>query len=228
MFRYCKGWFVGAFCLAMGLAEEVVDYDLWEVTPFFVNNTSSSLGETLRNDNIDYVGTYALGVNVGRVLLHDVGGKPLDGVLTMGLLWHDEQGFQDNFLHHTVLFKGVWKEFPWSNHMRTLVEIGTGASFTWRISRAEQENRSTDGQFRGSRNLLNYNEFSLGFHTGDLVKLTTGKELESLEKVWFMMGIIHRSGAWGAWGKSRNPATGETEGVLGALNSYYFGIKTTF
>jgi len=207
------------------------ELDNWEITPFYVKNTSNSLGETLAHSEIDYVDTYALGLNVGRVVMRDVLDQPLDAAITVGTIWHRENGFQDDFLQHTVLFKWIWRSFPWNGRVRTIGEVGTGASFSWRIAKAEQENRSVgdEGLYKESRNLLNYNEFSLGFNLADIGELVSGgKNMDSLEKAWLMMGIVHRSGAWGFWGDGYNPESGEREGVQGAWNAYYLGVKKTF
>jgi len=230
MFKSLKYIWMMILSASLAFAQYTEAYDLWEVTPFYVINTSNTLAESLRHEDIDYLDSYALGVNFGKVLIRDPWGLPVDGIATTGLIWHNEAGFQDNFLQHTVLLKWSWKQFPWSFHLRTRFEIGTGASFTWKISEAEQKNRTVDGQYEGSRHLLNYNEFSLGFNVQDLIGLVNSeaRDNESLDRLWLMMGITHRSGAWGLWGESTHPVTCERQGVEGAWNAYYIGLKKTF
>jgi len=202
---------------ATSLVVEPAPKKLWEVTPMMSVSTSNNVGELLVPIDPTLLAQFSYGVNVGRVIKEDIFDGKGDIVMTLGAHYHDERGVDHNTAQNTILFKAVWKSFPWNHKVRTIAEVGTGASYTWRILEGEKQNRSG----RESRNLLNYNEFSLGFNLGDLIGF------DSLDDSWLMLGIMHRSGARGVWG-SYTDEDGSEQPMKGAYNAYYSGVKVRF
>jgi hypothetical protein len=187
----------------------------WEITLLYFQGTDNSLGE-LVSGKVDALSYNGVGVNVGRVILRDFQGWPLDLVASIGTLYHHELGDQSDTLQNTFMVKLAWKQFPWNEYVRTRIEAGTGVSYAWSIPMTEQINQ--DG--RSSANLLNYNEINLGLHMQDLTKLFTGREHDFLEDTWLMGGILHRSGAWGFYGDDSNG-----DPIEGGSNYLWIGLR---
>ena len=160
--------------------------------------------------NVDQ--TDVLGLEVGRTLIKEPGGLPMDIAAFVGVVQHREKGFQDDFLQFNAYAKLHYWGFPWDSKVRTRLGFGAGLSYAEHIP--ETELREQAGKGRGTWKLLNYLEPTIDFRLGDLIPA------RSLRDTYVGAGVSHRSGMFG---KSR--MFGD---VSGGSNYIYGFVETTF
>jgi hypothetical protein len=164
-------------------------------------------------------------LNVGYVLVEDLWDQPLDLILQGGVIWHDEKGYQGNFLQYTASVKFEWTSFRWDEHLRTRLGFATGWSYVDEIPFAEISNRGSTS----SQHFLHYLEASLSLNFGDLYRLgqldhvLRGFESSVLDDTWLVGSVFHRSGAWGFYGEDDNG-----DDIEGGSNFLAIGIQTEF
>jgi len=134
--------------------------------------------------------TRIAGVELGRPLVTRLNDWPLDIVGYLGLLRHDEQGFQDNFSEFNIFMKAYYYGFPWEKKVRTRIGIGAGASFAERVSYIEASEQAKKG--RTTSRVLNYLDPTIDVSLGDLFGSKSWKE------TYFGVGVSHRSGFFGS------------------------------
>ena len=198
------------------------DTPLWEVTFFHFHSTLNKL-DGLYSDDLQFASQNGIGLNLGRVLFRDPFRWPMDITASTKILWHNERGKQDNFLHNTLSIKLGWKSFFWNHWIRTRAEIGNGVSYTGKIPYAEEIARKR----KGSRHFLNYMEYSVGFSLRDATEIISRRSHETLEHVWIFTGILHRSGVFGLYGDATDEDGNKGPGT-GAWNAGYAGIRYYF
>ena len=134
--------------------------------------------------------TRVAGIEIGRSLVQQLNGWPLDIFGYLGLLHHDERGLQPDSWQFNAYVKAYWYGFPWSDRVRTRVGFGTGLSYAQRIPYVEARDQAQRG--RGTSYLLNYLDPSIDVSLGDLI----GKR--SLHETYIGFGVTHRSGIFGS------------------------------
>jgi outer membrane protein len=130
------------------------------------------------------------GVDVGRALVEQVHGWPLDFVGYIGVLLHDERGHAADGEQVNAQIKAYWFGFPWNAQLRTRLGFGAGFSFARRVPLVEVEDQARRG--RATSRFLNYLDPSIDVSVGDVVGNPRLKES------YIGIGISHRSGIFGA------------------------------
>jgi len=126
------------------------------------------------------------GVHVGRPFVSKFNGWPLDIIGYVGLLRHDEKGFQPDGWQIDAYMKGFWYGFPWSHRVTTRVGFGIGLSYAERVPYTEVVAQAQ--RERNTSKLLNYLEPSIDVSVGDIF----GNE--RWHDVYFGFAVSHRSG----------------------------------
>jgi outer membrane protein len=146
---------------------------------------------TLRCSSTNTPGrTRIWGVDVGRALVEQVHGWPLDFVGYVGVGLHDERGRQPDGEQITAQIKAYWFGFPWNAKLRTRLGFGAGFSYARRVPFIEVEDQARRG--RATSRLLNYLDPSIDVSVGDVFGNPRLKES------YIGLGISHRSGIFGA------------------------------
>jgi outer membrane protein len=130
------------------------------------------------------------GVDVGRALVEQVHGWPLDFVGYIGVLLHDERGRAPDGEQINAQIKAYYFGFPWNAQLRTRLGFGAGFSFARRVPLVEVEDQARRG--RATSRFLNYLDPSIDVSLGDVVGSPRLKE------TYIGVGISHRSGIFGA------------------------------
>ena len=84
-----------------------------------------------------------------------------------------------------LAFKGIYRQFPWSDRLETRLGFAEGFSYAENVPWLEQEKAENKG--RRTSHLLNYPEFSIAVSVGDVF----GADL--LRKLFFGFYVYHRS-----------------------------------
>lgn len=190
--------------------------------------TDNSLGDLVQGQ-VDVIReTQVYGLELGRVVSEDFLDFPVDLSANLGVLYHLADGDPSGVFQFNLYVKAEWTEFWWSEWLRTRVGVGEGLSVVDQVTFSEELRR--DGQ--GSRKLLNYLDFSLSLNAADLGEVTglehlLGYKADWLEDTWLVANISHRSGIFGAFGRSTS-ATGERNIVAGGDNILTVGITRRF
>ena len=153
--------------------------------------------------------TRIVGLELGRPLVTRLNDWPLDVFGYIGLLRHDERGFQDNFSEFNILMKGYYYGFPWDQKVKTRLGIGAGVSFSERVSYIEASEQARKG--KTTSRLLNYLDPTIDVSLGDLFGSKAWKE------TYFGFGVSHRSGFFGSSRMLGN--------VDGGSNYYYTYVE---
>jgi outer membrane protein len=152
--------------------------------------TDTDLQKIVRGDlEIDDRHTGILGFELGKPLVEDVYGLPVDLVAKVGLIRHFERGLQDDFNQYTLSIKAYYKKFPWSNKIRTRLGLANGLSYADQIPFVERE--SLEGRKRNTSHLLHHMDLSFDMNLGDIFNSKT------LKDCFFGIAISHRSGMFG-------------------------------
>ena len=199
------------------------DENLWRLRLHYFVGTENGFG-SLALEDVETTSQDGLGLTLGRVLVRNYRNLPFNLLAQGGLMWHYENGAQNNFLQYTLALKGEWTRFPWHGHLRTTLGVACGVSYASRIPTAEVRNRDGDS----SKHFLHYLEPSLSLNCGDLARLTRLATLfrfdpGALDEVWLVGSIPHRSGMWGVYGDDQ-----DGKPIRGGSNYLSLGIETEF
>lgn len=151
------------------------------------------------------------GLDVGRTLVKNVHGWPLDFAGYVGVLAHDERGLRTNGLQLNAQLKAFYSGFPWSERVLTRVGFGAGFSFAQRVPLTEERDQARRG--RATSKLLNYLDPTIDVSVGDLVGS------RRLHDTMLGVGISHRSGIFGTSQLLGN--------INGGSNYLYAYLETT-
>lgn len=129
--------------------------------------------------------TAAVGLNVGKTLVQDFRGWPLDLVGYVGLIQHRDRPFQRTGAEVDLFMKGFYR-LPWSDRVSTRIGFGWGLSVADPVPFAEVQEQAARGR-RTSR-VLNYIDASVDFSVGDVLAA------ERWKHTYLGVGVVHRSG----------------------------------
>jgi len=152
------------------------------------------------------------GFELGRTLINQPYGWPMDIAGFVGVVRHLEKGYQDDFWQVNGYLKARYWGFPWDRWLRTRVGFGGGLSYAEHIP--EIEARDQARRNRGTWKLLNYLDPTVDLRLGDLIPA------RALRDTYLGVGVSHRSGMFG---KSR--LFGD---VNGGSNFIYTYVEATF
>jgi len=133
--------------------------------------------------------TEIFGLTLGKTLLENLNGWPLDFVGYMGLIVHHDRPFQKDGLELDLFLKAFFRGFPWSDRVLTRLGFGWGISLADPVPQAEVSEQASRGR-RTSR-LLNYIEPSIDISLGDVFGKPEWKQ------TFLGLSITHRSGMFG-------------------------------
>jgi outer membrane protein len=134
--------------------------------------------------------TSVTGVQIGKPFIKQLKGWPLDFVGYVGLLRHDENGYQPNGYDINAFMKAYYYGFPWNDRVQTRLGLGVGFSLADRPNYQEVTSQAKRG--RPTSRLLNYLEPSVDVSLGDLIKSYP------LKDTFIGVGVSHRSGIFGS------------------------------
>ncbi|HYR34814.1 MAG TPA: MipA/OmpV family protein [Burkholderiales bacterium] len=143
-------------------------------------------------------------VHIGRKLIENAGGWPVDLAGFVGLQRHFEKTYGNDFWSVMAFFKAYWTKFPWDRYVHTRFGMGAGLSYSEQISQMELHDQGR--RDRGTWKLLNYLDPSIDVRVG--------------RETYVGVGVSHRSGAFG-----RSEFFGN---VNGGANYIYVSVETTF
>ena len=150
------------------------------------------------------------GIDIGRPLIRQPNGKPVEITGFLGIQRHLERGNQGDFWEYKAYFKAYYWGFPWDKYLRTRFGIGAGLSYTEQISTMEERDQAKSELH--SWKLLNYLDPTIDVRMSDLIPTP------QLRNTWLGVGVSHRSGMFG-W--SRNYGY-----VDGGSNYIYLYLET--
>lgn len=210
--------------LEIPLAEKLDQERDWRFSLQYFQGTTNALGEILLGF-IDTVAQNEIKLSAARVIHRDLWDLPVDVLLEGTIMWHNEMSAQDDLFQYAFGFKLECDKLPWSEHLRTRVGFTSGVSYAEHIPIAEQLNRGTPT----SSHLLHYLDITLAFNCADLSRISRIGKLfpngcaSSVDHVWPIVGIPHRSGAWGLYGTDNG---GDT--IEGGSNYISIGLEADF
>ena len=159
--------------------------------------------------NRDPAKTSLVGLSGEKYLWTNIWNGSLDISAQAGLIYHLENGYQDDFFQYNAGVKFTWKKFPWSKYVRTKVYVLEGLSYANKIPYLEKENLDFEGKEHS--NFLNYLEFGIAVNLRDVTRI------EPLDDFYGGVGISHRSGIFGL-----------INGVHGGSNYVTFYLEKEF
>jgi outer membrane protein len=133
--------------------------------------------------------TRVTSVEIGQTLIERLYGWNMDIAGYVGLLYHDENGYQPNFWQVNVYFKSFWYGFPWRDRVMTRIGLGSGLSYAGRIPYIEARDQARRGE--ETNKLLTYLDPTIDVSLGDLIGS------KSLKRTFVGLGVSHRSGIFG-------------------------------
>lgn len=151
-------------------------------------------------------------MEIGRTLIKEPNGHPVEIAGFLGLLRHVERGHQADFRQFNAYLKAYYYGFPWDSRVRTRFGIGSGLAYAERVPEMERRDQARKGL--GTWKLLNYLDPSIDVRVSDLVGS------RSLRDTYLGLGVSHRSGMFG-----RSQLLGN---VSGGSNYIYVSLETTF
>ncbi len=151
-------------------------------------------------------------MEIGRTLIKEPNGHPVEIAGFLGLLRHVERGHQADFWQFNAYLKAYYYGFPWDSRVRTRFGIGSGLAYAERVPEMERRDQARKGL--GAWKLLNYLDPSIDVRVSDLVGS------RSLRDTYLGLGVSHRSGMFG-----RSQLLGN---VSGGSNYIYVSLETTF
>lgn len=144
----------------------------------------------LRCTSIDQAApTEIYGFSLGKTLLENLNGWPLDFVGYINVILHHDRPFQKNGLELDVFLKAFYRGFPWSD--RVLTRLGFGWGLSWSDPVPQAENSEQASRNRRTSRLLNYIEPSIDISLGDVFSKPDWKQ------TFLGLSITHRSGMFG-------------------------------
>ena len=156
---------------------KATDCDLAKI--ILLQCTSTQTAEQTRVSSIEF----------GRTLIERLNGWNVDIAGYLGLLYHEEKGFQPNSWQVNAYFKSYWYGLPWRDRVKTRLGIGTGLSYASRVPYIEAQHQAE--RDRNSSKLLTYLDPTVDFSLGDLVGARKMKD------TYLGIGVSHRSGIFG-------------------------------
>jgi len=141
--------------------------------------TSTSTPEATRVTSIEF----------GRTLIERLYGWNMDIAGYIGLLHHDENGFQPDHWQVNAYFKSFWYGLPWRDRVKTRIGIGSGLSYAERIPTIEARDQARRGE--NTNKLITYLDPTIDFSLGDLIGS------RALKNTFVGLGVSHRSGIFG-------------------------------
>lgn len=130
--------------------------------------------------------TEIAGLTLGKTLVEQLNGWPLDIVGYVGLIHHHDRPYQRNGVGINAFMKPYWYGFPWSDRVRTRLGLGWGISYAEPVPYAEVLEQRTRGRLNSR--VLNYIDASIDVSVGDL----TGRR--EWRDTYLGLAIVHRSG----------------------------------
>lgn len=117
----------------------------------------------------------------GYPLTNELFGLPLDFYLTPGFVFHHSSEVQDTIQEYVLAIKAYYTfQFPWK------VRFGVAEGFSYVNEVTYIEGSELEEKGYEASNLLNYLDFSLDLHLGDIFG-------EKLNEIWLGYSIHHRS-----------------------------------
>ncbi|HEY6240982.1 MAG TPA: MipA/OmpV family protein, partial [Burkholderiales bacterium] len=135
-------------------------------------------------------GTSVDSFEVGRPFIETPNGWPVAIAWYVGLLRHEENGYQPDFLQVDVYLKAFYWGFPWSERVRTRIGFGGGLSYAQSVPYVEARDQAARG--RNTSKLLQYLDPTIDVSIGDIFGS------RDLRETYFGFGVSHRSGIFGA------------------------------
>ena len=133
--------------------------------------------------------TRVTSVEFGRTLIERLYGWNMDIAGYIGLLHHDENGFQPDHWQVNAYFKSFWYGLPWRDRVKTRIGIGSGLSYAERIPTIEARDQARRGE--NTNKLITYLDPTIDFSLGDLIGS------RALKNTFVGLGVSHRSGIFG-------------------------------
>ncbi len=201
----------------------------WNIRFLAGSGLTSILSEVI-HARIDFLeDTYFYGFTLGRSLWRDPWGIPLDISGNVGAFHHLSGHGVEDIVQFLLFIKLEWTKFPWDRYLRTRIGFSEGISYLTENTYTEIVTRN----FKPSRRLLNYLEFSLSLNLADLLtvtrisKLFPDDDVSSLDHAWITGALHHRSGGSGLYGDFTNQF-GQKEGVGEGSNYLSIGATIQF
>ena len=129
-------------------------------------------------------------IQIGKPLVQNFNGWPVDMVGYVGLTRHDERGLRPNGLQIDLFMKAYYHGFPWSERVKTRLGFGAGVSLAQRVPYIEASSAAPSS--KPSSRVLQYLDPSLDISLGDLIGS------RALKETYIGFGVSHRSGIFGA------------------------------
>ena len=129
------------------------------------------------------------GLDVGRSLVRQPNGKPVEIAGFVGAQRHLERGNQQDFWAWKAYLKAYYWGFPWDRWVRTRFGIGAGLSYAERIPVMEERDQAKSNL--GTYKLVNYLDPTIDVRLTDLIPTPP------LKDTWLGIGVSHRSGMFG-------------------------------
>ena len=133
--------------------------------------------------------TRVTSIEFGRTLIERLYGWNMDIAGYIGLLHHDENGFQPDHWQVNAYFKSFWYGLPWRDRVKTRIGIGSGLSYAERIPTIEARDQARRGE--NTNKLITYLDPTIDFSLGDLIGS------RALKNTFVGLGVSHRSGIFG-------------------------------
>lgn len=143
--------------------------------------------QCLSTDKVSPTSITAL--QIGKPLLQNVNGWPLDFVGYAGLTGHNDNGYQPNSVQLDLFIKAFYSGFPWSHRVKTRLGLGVGVSLAQRVPYIEASSQAASG--KPASRMLNYLDPTLDVSLGDLLGS------RALKDTFIGVGVSHRSGIFG-------------------------------
>ncbi|MEX2240313.1 MAG: MipA/OmpV family protein [Burkholderiales bacterium] len=134
-------------------------------------------------------GTRVTSIEFGRTLIERLNDWNMDIAGYIGLLRHDENGFQPDHWQVNAYFKPFWYGLPWRDRVKTRIGIGSGLSYAERIPTIEARDQARRGE--NTNKLITYLDPTIDFSLGDLIGS------RALKNTFVGLGVSHRSGIFG-------------------------------
>ena len=151
-------------------------------------------------------------MELGRTLIKEPNGHPVEIAGFLGLLRHVERGNQADFWQFNAYLKAYYYGFPWDKWVRTRFGIGSGLAYAERVSTMEQRDQAKSGL--GTWKLLNYLDPTVDVRVSDFLGRAVPRDS------YAGVGVSHRSGMFG-----RSQLLGNVDG---GSNYIYVYLETTF
>jgi MipA family protein len=128
-------------------------------------------------------------IELGRTLIERLYGWNMDIAAYVGLLRHEEKGYQPDHWQVNAYFKSFWYGFPWRDRVLTRIGLGSGLSYSERVPWMEVRDQQRRGELVNK--LVTYLDPTIDFSLGDLVGS------KALKRTFLGFGVSHRSGIFG-------------------------------